>query len=211
MGNPGAIIPAAFRAARDPGLSVGAAAEPRVLMSLPSLRRALPRPLAALALIGAALALTGCEQVEVIRSAPVAVTYDAHQGNNPLAAADAASLQEALRVRGEVWTIRIDTTPPSAGNVDVHNANAVVAARGRFDAIILTLTATAQGTIDSFSSRGAQDEQLFCKSLVQAIAQAGYTSLRTIHVEVYYNGSHHATLSWTAATNFVYKVLDNRA
>lgn len=175
-------------------------------MPLPPLRRAL----AALALTALAGGLAGCQQVQVIRSAPVAADFDAKQGNNPLAAADAASLQEALRVRGEVWSIRIDTTPPQAGAVDVKNGQAVVAARGRFDAITLTLTATAQGTIDTFSSHGSQDEELFCESLVQAVAQAGYVSLRTIHVEVYYNGSHHSTLSWSSTTGFVFKVLDSR-
>ncbi len=175
-------------------------------MPLPPLRRAL----AALALVAVAGGLSGCEQVEVIRSAPVAASFDSRQGNNPLAAADAASLQEALRVRGEVWSIRIDTTPAQAGDVDVKNGQAVVRARGRFDAITLTLTATAQGTIDTFSSHGAQDEQLFCESLVQAVAQAGYVALRNIHVEVYYDGSHHSTLSWASTTGFVFKVLDNR-
>jgi hypothetical protein len=175
-------------------------------MSLPRLRRAL----LALILVGAAAALTGCEQVQVITSAPVSASFDTKQGNNPLAAADAASLQEALRVRAQVWSLRIDTTPVQAGAVDVKNAQSVRAGRGKMTALTLTLTATAQATIEGFSSTGAQNEQLYCESLIQAIAQAGYTGLHTIHVEVYFNGSHHATLSWTAATNFVYKVLDGK-
>jgi hypothetical protein len=170
----------------------------------------LPRALLSLALLGAALALTGCEQVQVITSAPVAANFDGKQGDSPLAAADAASLQEALRVRGQVWSIRIDAPPPQAGNVDVKNAQAVRAGRAKFTALRLTLVATAQGTLEGFSSRGPDGEKSYCESLIQAIAQAGYTNLRDIHVEVYFSGSHHSTLSWGASTQFVYKVLDGK-
>lgn len=179
-------------------------------MSLTPLRRLAPRLLLALALLGVGAGLAGCEQVQVISSAPVAAGYDAKKGNNPLAAADAASLQEALRVRSQVWTIRIDTTPAAAGNVDVKNASAVRAGRGKMTSLVMTLTANAQATIEGFSSRGSQDEQLYAESLIQAIAQAGYTGLHDIHVEVYFNGSHHATLAWTATTGFTYKVLDGK-
>lgn len=170
----------------------------------------LRRALIAAAALGVAAALSGCEQVVVIKSAPVAASFDAKHGNNPLAAADAASLQEALRVRAQVWGIRLDTTPTDAGQIDVKNAQSVRTARGRMTTLTMTLVATAQATVEGFSSRGAQDEQLYCESLIQAIAQAGYTGLKDIHVEVYFNGSHHGTLSWTAATGFVYKVLDGK-
>ena len=173
-------------------------------MSVPPVRRLLLTVI----LLGATAALTGCEQVEVLKSAPLAVVYDTKAGNNPLAAADAASLQEALRVRAQVWSIRIDTQPVSAGNVDVKSAQAVQGGRAKFNAFTMTLTATSQSTIEGFSSRGADGEQQYCESLIQAVAQAGYTNLRDIHVEVYFNGSHHATLSWNATTSFVYKVLD---
>jgi hypothetical protein len=175
-------------------------------MSLPPLHRVL----LLVALLGVAAGLAGCEQVQVITSAPVAASYDTKQGNNPLAAADAASLQEALRVRAQVWSIRIDTTPTSAGAVDVKNAQAVRTGRGKASTLVMTLTANAQATVEGFSSRGAQDEQLYCESLIQAIAQAGYTGLHDIRVEVYFSGSHHATLAWTASTGFTYKVLDGK-
>jgi hypothetical protein len=175
-------------------------------MTLPPARRLLLTAV----LLGATALLTGCEQVEVIRSAPVAAVYDTKAGNNPLAAADAASLQEALRVRAQVWSIRIDTQPVSAGNVDVKSAKAVQGGRAKFTNFAMTLTATAQATIEGFSSRGADGEQQYCESLIQAVAQAGYTNLRDIRVEVYFNGSHHSTLTWNAATSFVYKVLDGQ-
>jgi hypothetical protein len=179
-------------------------------MPLPAFRRTAARALVALALLGVGAGLSGCSKVEVISSAPVSASFDTKHGNNPLAAADAASLQEALRVRAQVWTIRIDTTPIQAGAVDVKNAQSVTAGRGKATTLVMTLTATAQATIEGFSSRGPQDEQLYCESLIQAIAQAGYTGLHDIHVEVYFNGSHHATLAWTAATGFTYKVLDGK-
>jgi hypothetical protein len=179
-------------------------------LSFRSCRRLAPRALVVLALLGVAGGLSGCEQVQVISSAPVSASFDAKQGNDPLAAADAASLQEALRVRSQVWTIRLDTTPTQAGAVDVKNAQSVRTGRGKATTLTMTLTATAQATIEGFSSRGAQDEELYCESLIQAIAQAGYTGLHDIHVEVYFNGSHHATLAWTASTGFTYKVLDGK-
>ena len=175
-------------------------------MSVPPVRRLL----LTVSLLAATAVLTGCEQVEVIRSAPVAVVYDTKAGNSPLAAADAASLQEALRVRAQVWSIRIDTKPASAGNVDVKSAKAVQGGRAKFTAFAMTLTATSQATVEGFSSRGAGGEQQYCESLIQAVARAGYTNLRDIRVEVYFNGSHHSTLTWSAATSFVYKVLDGR-
>jgi hypothetical protein len=173
-------------------------------------RRLLSRLLVPLALLGAAAALTGCSQVAVIKSAQVQASFDSARGNNPLAAADAASLQEALRVRAQVWSLSIEATPPEAGNVDVKSAQAVRAGRGKFTALTMTLRANAQATIEGFSSRGAQGEQVYCESLIQSVAQAGYTGLHAIHVEVYYNGSHHGTLSWDAANGFVYKVLDGK-
>jgi hypothetical protein len=175
-------------------------------MSFPPVRRSL----LALALLGSAVALTGCEQVAIIKSAPIAAQFDSKQGTSPLAAADAASLQEALRARGQVWSIRIDATPAAAGTVDVKSAQAVRAGRAKFTAFTMTLVATAPATLEGFSARGADGEQLYCESLIQAVAQAGYTGLRDIHVEVYFTGSHHATLSWNASTNFVYKVLDGK-
>ena len=44
----------------------------------------------------------------------------------------------ALRVRGQVWTIRIDATPPQAGNVDVKNAQSVRAGRAAAPALART-------------------------------------------------------------------------
>jgi hypothetical protein len=174
-------------------------------MPLPSPRRAL----AALGLAAVAASLAGCEQVQVIRSSPVSASFDSRSGNTVLTAFDAGLLQDSLRQSG-VWTVRIDATPTSAGDVDTRKSQAVIAGRGRFTAITVTMTASAQGTIEGFAAHGSQQEELYCQEVVQALAQAGYTHLRDIHVEVYYNGSHHSTLSWTAATGFVFKVLDGR-
>lgn len=175
-------------------------------MSLPSPRRAL----LALGLVAVAGALAGCEQVQVIRSSPVSASFDAHSGNTALTAFDAGLLQDSLRQSGSVWTVRIDATPTSAGDVDTKSSQAVITGRGRFSAITVSMTASAQGTIEAFASRGSQNEEIFCEEVVQALAQAGYTHLQNIHVEVYYTGSHHSTLSWAASTGFVFKVLDGR-
>jgi len=173
-------------------------------------RRLLSRLVVPIALLGLAGVLTGCSQVAIIKSAQVQARFDSARGNNPLAAADAASLQEALRVRAQVWSLHIDTTPPAAGNVDVKNAQAVRAGRAKFTAFTMTLKASAQSTVEGFSARGQQGEQVYCESLIQSVAQAGYTGMRSIAVEVYFNGSHHSTLSWQASTGFVYKVLDGK-
>lgn len=174
-------------------------------MSLPSPRRVL----LTLGLAAVAAALAGCEQVQVIRSSPVSASFDSQSGNTPLTAFDAGLLQNSLRQSG-VWTVHIDATPTSAGNVDTKSAQAVIGGRGRFTAITVTMIASAQGTIEGFASRGSQNEEIYCEEVVQALAQAGYTHLQNIHVEVYYNGSHHSTLSWAANTGFVFKVLDGR-
>lgn len=172
----------------------------------PAVRRLLPRLLVPVALLGCAGMLSGCTQVAIIKSASAAASYDTSHGNSPLAAADAASLQEALRVRAQVWTVRLDADPASAGNVNTQNAQAVQGGRAKFSSVTLTLRGSAQGTIEGFSSRGQQGERLYCESLVQTLAQAGYTGMRLIHVEVYFNGTHHATLSWQSTTGFVYTV-----
>lgn len=175
-------------------------------MSLPSPRRVL-LSLCAVAVAGA---MAGCEQVQVIRSSTAAAAFNSKMGNTPLTAFDAGLLQDSLRQQGGVWTVHIDATPSQAGNVDTKDSKAVVAGRGRFTAISVTMVASSQGTIEAFSSRGSQNEQIYCEEVVQAVAQAGYVGLHDIHVEVYYNGSHHSTLSWNASTNFVFKVLDGR-
>jgi hypothetical protein len=167
-------------------------------------RRLLSRLVVPVALLGLAGALSGCSQVAVIKSAQLQASFDSARGNNPLAAADATSLQEALRMRAQVWSLRIDGSPPQAGNVDLKSVQAVRGGRGKFTDVTVTLRATAPATMEGFSSRGKQGEQLYCESLVQSIAQAGYTGMRTVHIEVYFNGTHHATLSWQSATGFVY-------
>jgi hypothetical protein len=175
-------------------------------MSLPSPRRVL----LTLGLAALAAGLTGCQQVQVIRSSPASANFDAQRGNTALTAFDAGLLQDSLRQQGGVWTVHIDATPTSAGDVDTKSSQAVIAGRGRFTAITVAMTASAQGTIEAFSSRGSQTEELYCQEVVQALAQAGYVHLENIHVEIYYNGSHHSTLSWASSTGFVFKVLDGR-
>jgi hypothetical protein len=170
----------------------------------------LTRVVLPLALLGVALALTGCEQVAVIRSAPVSASFDGKHGNNPVAAADGASLEQALKLRSQVWSISIAATPAAGGYVDVKDPAAVRTARGSFTQLTLTLVATAQATLEGFSSRGPSGEQAYCEALLQAIATAGYTKLSTIHVEVHFNSSHHATLAWQASTGFTYTVLDGK-
>ena len=179
-------------------------------MSPLSIPRRLRRPALAAALLGVTLALAGCEQVAIITSAPVQASYDTHRGNNPVAANDARLLQQALTQAGQLWALRFDTQPASAESVALDSQQAVVGARGKVTAMVLTLTATAQSTLDGFSARGAQGEQNYTEALVRTIAGAGYTHMTNIRVEVYYQGSHHATLTWQAGTGFTYKVLDSK-
>jgi len=177
-----------------------------VFLLPPSLRRAC----ALLALGAAGLGLTGCTQVAVIKSAPVVATFDQKHGNDALAATDAADLEAGLRQRGQIWDLRFDTRPENAGQIDPTSQQSVLTGRRNTTALVLTLTATAQSTLDGFSARGPQGEQAYLQQLVQIIANAGYTRLSDIRVEVYFKSSHHATLTWTGTTNFVYKVLDGK-
>jgi hypothetical protein len=173
-------------------------------------RLPLPRLAAAALLLGGALALTGCEQVAVIKSAPVAAGFDQKAGNNPLAAADAASLQSALRLRGQLWSLKLDTEPVSAGDVNTASPQSVVAGRGKMTSLALVLTSTASSTTTGFSSRGAQGEQAYLEGIIQAIANAGYIKLTSIRVDVWFDTGHHSTLTWTGTAGFVYKVLDGK-
>jgi len=177
---------------------------------LPFRRPAATAALATL-LLGATLALTGCSEVAIIRSAPVAAAaFDAKFGNDPLAAADASSLQSALRLRGQLWDIKLHTEPAAAGNVNATNVTQLVAARGKVNSLGMTLTATSDSMQSTFSSRGSQGEQAYLESLLQAIAQAGYTHIRAVRVDVYFQSSHHSVLTWKPSTGFVYSVLDGK-
>lgn len=162
-------------------------------------------------LLGCALSLAGCSQVAVIKTAAAAASgFDTKYGNNPLAAADGASLESALRSRGQVWSIRVSTEPAAAGNVKVSDLNALVAARGKVRQFAMTLTATAQSTLQGFSARGPQGEQAYLQSLMQAIANAGYARITSVRVDVWFQSSHHAVLTWTSAAGFKYSVLDGK-
>jgi hypothetical protein len=173
----------------------------------PLLNRAV---LAALA-VGCAATLAGCSEVAVIKTAaPAAAGFDARYGNDPLAAADGASLESALRSRGQVWSIRISTEPSAAGYVKVSDLNALVAARGKVRSFAMTLTATAQSTLQGFSARGPQGEQAYLESLMQAIANAGYARITSVRIDVWFQASHHAVLTWTSAAGFKYSVLDGK-
>jgi hypothetical protein len=170
----------------------------------------LHRATAAALLLGAALALTGCEQVAIIKSAPVVVSFDQKYGNNALAASDANALETALRQRGQLWNLRFDLLPAAAGNIETNNEQAVVAARGRTTSLGVTIAAAAQSTITGFSARGPEGEQAYLQQILQIIANAGYTGITSARVDVWFNGSHHAVLTWTSRTGFVYKVLDGK-
>jgi len=178
--------------------------------SLPPLLRRAPRLALVALLAGGALALTGCEQVAIIKSAPAAATYDQRYGNDTLAAFDASSLETALRQRSQVWSMRFDLQPASAGDVKVTSQQDVLKGRAAVRDLTLTLIASVPATLQGFSAQGAQGEQAYLEQLVQIIANAGYTGLHGIRVEVWYQGSHHATLTWSAKTSFVYKVLDGK-
>jgi hypothetical protein len=179
-------------------------------MSPLSIARRLRRAALAAALLGVTMALAGCEQVAIITSAPVQASYDTHRGNNPVAANDARLLQQALTQAGQLWTLRFDTEPASAESVAVDSQQAVVGARGKVTKLVLTLTATAQSTLDGFSARGAAGEQNYTEALLRTIAGAGYIHITSARVEVYYKASHHATLTYSQATGFTYKLLDNQ-
>jgi hypothetical protein len=169
------------------------------------------RPGLATLLLGAALALTGCTQVAVIKSAPVAAGgFDSKLGNDPLAAADAGSLQKALRARNQVWSIQLLTQPASAGYVTVSDLNQLVAARGKVKSFDLVLTATVPATLQGFSAQGTQGEQAYLQSLAQAIAGAGYNRVTSVQIDVYYQASHHGVLTWTTGKGFAYKILDGK-
>jgi hypothetical protein len=174
------------------------------------LRSAAPRAALAATLLGGAMALAGCEQVAIIRSAPAVATYDQKHGNDPLAAADATALETGLRQRGQAWTMRFDTLPASAGQVKVTSQQSVLQGRARTTSLTVTLIATVNATLKGFAAQGAQGEQAYLEQLVQIIANAGYTGLQAIRVDVWFQSSHHATLTWSARTGFVYKVLDGK-
>jgi hypothetical protein len=179
-------------------------------LPLPHRAPGLRPAVAGILLAGVAASLSGCEQVAIIRSAPsVAASFDQKHGNDPLAAGDAASLEAALQERGQAWTIRFDTQPASAGEVQPGNQQSVLAGRGRTTSLAVTLSASAQAMRSAFSARGKQGEEAYLVQLVQIIANAGYTRLTAIRVDVWFSGTHHGTLTWSARTSFVYTVLDN--
>ena len=175
-----------------------------------SLRRITRAGLMALLLLPA-LALSGCSAVAVIKTAaPATSGFDTRYGNNPMAAADAAALQSALAANGQLWSIRLDTQPAAAGNVKVTDQNVLIAARGKVSSFTVTLTATAQSTIDGVSSRGAAGEQDYLQRLVQAIARAGYVKVTSVRVDLYFRSSHHGVLTWKSGVGFAYTVLDGK-
>jgi len=184
-------------------------------MNLPPLGRALAAPrrlgLAGLAL-AATLLLTGCTQVAIIKSAPLAGSFDAAFGNDPLAAADASTLEANLKSVNQAWGIRFATQPAEAGYAKVTDSNEVLAGRGKVSVLDITLTATAPATLQGFSAGGPQIEQQYLETLAQRISQAGYNHLTAVRIDVYFLTSHHSVLTWSVQhpTDFSYKVLDGK-
>jgi hypothetical protein len=176
----------------------------------PLLRRTPARAALAALLLGGAFCLSGCEQVAIIRSAPVAANYDQKHGNDPLAAADAAALETGLGQRGQVWTMRFDIQPVSAGDVKTTTQKTVLAGRAKVTSLVVTLVATADATLKGFGALGSEGEKSYLEQLVQVLANAGYTGLRAVRVDVWYRSSHHGTLTFTSSAGFAYKVLDGK-
>jgi hypothetical protein len=168
-----------------------------------------------------ALALSGCGDFVIV--APTAtpnaaatqtlppIGFNHRYGNDPISAADGFALERTLFSASEFWEVAVGTDPQLAGFVDRSNPAAVVAARAKVTTMRISLGTERLNTIQGMLAY-PQDtgQEQYCIAIVDHFRALGYTSLTKATLYVFFTEADlHATLGWTRAGGYSFKVFDN--
>jgi hypothetical protein len=166
------------------------------------------------------LLLSGCSDYVIVRPTAtpnVAVQslppigFNHRYGNNPLAAADGFALERSLFSAGEFWEVGVRTDPQLAGFVDRSDAHAVAAARAKVTTLTIAVASERLGTIQGMLAFPKDsDQEQYCIEVVDHFRTLGYTGLTKVTMLVFFTeADQHASLNWTSAAGYTFKVYDN--
>jgi len=172
--------------------------------------------------LAAAALLSACSEAQVTHPTPQAsatpiviatlppIGFNHRYGNNPVTAADAFAVERALFAKKQYWEVGLRADPAQAGYVQETDAQAAAAARAKFTDMFLVVASESLPTLRALVEMGDAGQQKYCEQLVQQFVDEGYTGLQTATVAVFFGESdRHATLSWTKAGGYTFKILDN--
>lgn len=174
---------------------------------------------AAAGLVG--LLLGACSEVQVEHPTPVPPTpsglptlppigFNHRYGNNPVASADAFTLERQLFAQKEYWEVAIAASPVAAGYVPITDAAATVAARPHLTSVTLVLATESLVTIRALLAGGDPAQQAYCVKLLDGLRATGYSGLTAATVDVYFGEQdRHAELTWNPTAGYRFTVFDN--
>lgn len=172
------------------------------------------------AVVALALVLSGCDEASVQHPSatptPSAVAtlppigFNHRFGTNPVAAADAFTLERTLFAQRSFWEVAMSTSPQQAGYVTMSDLSAVGTARSKATSLVFTIATEYSGLIHDFIANGDDYQRQYCIGLLDKVRALGYGSLEKVTMYIFFTEQdEHAMLSWTPADGYSFKVLDN--
>ncbi len=139
------------------------------------------------------------------------IGFNHRYGNSPLAAADGFQVERSLFSIKEFWEVGVRTEPQLAGFVDRSSPTAVAAARAKVTALTVALATERLNTIQGMLAYAKDaDQEQYCIAVVNRFRALGYTKLTKVLMFVYFTETdEHASLDWTPAGGYTFKVYDN--
>jgi hypothetical protein len=139
------------------------------------------------------------------------IGFNHRYGNDPISAADGFDYERSLFSLNEFWEVGLRTEPQLAGFVDRSNAHAVAAARAKVTLMVIALATERLNTIQGMLAFPKDsDQEQYCIAVVNHFRTLGYTGLTKVTMFVFFTeADQHASLTWTPAAGYAYKVLDN--
>lgn len=121
------------------------------------------------------------------------------------------ALERSLFSAGEFWEVAVGTDPQLAGFVDRSNPAAVAAARARVTTMRVSLATERLNTIQGMLAYPQNSgQEAYCIAVLDHLRGLGYTGLTKVTLYVFFTEADlHATLSWTRAGGYSFKVFDN--
>lgn len=139
------------------------------------------------------------------------IGFNHRYGNDPISAADGFALERSLFSLSEFWEVAVRTEPQLAGFVDRSDPRAVASARAKATNLTISVATERLNTIQGLLAfRQDAGQEQYCIAIVDHFRALGYTGLTAVTMFVYFTeADRHATLSWTRAGGYTFKVFDN--
>lgn len=139
------------------------------------------------------------------------IGFNHRYGNNPLAAADGFDFERSLFSAKEFWEVGLRTDPQLAGFVDRADPRAVAAARAKVTTLTIALATERLNTIQGMLAYPQDSgQEQYCIDIVNHFRALGYSGLTKVTMFVFFTeADQHASLNWTSAAGYTFKVYDN--